>query len=289
MSVLDSSSITQALGEIFRLEQQADELRSQILRAPAEATLDAITKAVAAARAERESSLRATRLMSIVSILSHLQGPTVIDLLVDILGDEEPDTRHAAGTVLYQAAHERFKEVALGIERAIERLPADNPALCELPYILMEVPEPGVVKLLTRFLQHSSAEVVASALEASLEVGDPALARTIATLDKDSRMVELEPEDEGECCHGECEGECECERGGEHHAHHGHGGDETQSPVMVTIGELAREACELLAPAPHAGQRPQSPPHGGGGSNGTQSRPGSGQEGRRDRGATRRR
>jgi len=32
--------------------------------------------------------------------------------------------------------------VALGIERAIGRLPADSPALTELPFLLAEVGEP---------------------------------------------------------------------------------------------------------------------------------------------------
>ncbi len=298
MSVLDSSSITQALGEIFRLERQADELRSQILRAPAEATLDAITKAVATARAEREDLQRSMRLMSIVSILSHLNGPSVIDLLMDILGDEEPETRHAAGTVLYQAAHERFKDVALGVERALDRLPVDSPALCELPYILMEIPEPGVVKLLSRFLRHSSAEVVASALEASLEVGDPSLAGTIATLEKDARTVELEPEDDGECCHGGCDCEADCHEhahdesgaGDEHECcHGGDGAEASQAPVMVTIGELAREARQLLVPAAHAAERTAHRGHGGGGSpsNGAAPKPGQAQP--HDRGGRKRR
>ena len=86
--------------------------------------------------------------MRLAAVLGEMQGPRVVDLLVDILGCDEPEARHAAGEALAGLAFDRFKEVALGVERALERLPTGNPALAELPYLLAEVPEPGVIKLL---------------------------------------------------------------------------------------------------------------------------------------------
>jgi hypothetical protein len=100
----------------------------------------------------------------------------------------------AAGEALEGLAFDRFKEVALGIERALARLPAGNAALGELPFLLAEVGEPGCAKLLGRFLQNDDAEVVASAIEAMAELGDPASIPFLAKLERDGRHVQLEDE-----------------------------------------------------------------------------------------------
>ena len=94
-------------------------------------------------------------------------------------------------------AYDRFKEVALGIERALARLPRGQPGADELPFLLAEIPEPGAVKLLGKFLEHADAEAVAAAIEALVEVGDPPRAPLLAPLEKDTRQVQLEDE-EGE-------------------------------------------------------------------------------------------
>ena len=140
-----------------------------------------------------------------------------MDALIDVLASDHPEARHAAGEELEQLAFERFKEVALGVERALKRLPEGSPALPELPYILAEVPEPGVTKLLGMFLEHKDPDAVAAAIEALVEIGDPAAASLIAKLSEDTRMVEIADD----------------------------GGEATSE---VTLGELATEALELLEP-----------------------------------------
>jgi hypothetical protein len=134
-----------------------------------------------------------------------MTGPRVVDLLVDILGCDEPEARHAAGEALEGLAFDRFKEVALGVERALERLPQGNAALSELPYLLAQVPEPGVPKLLARFLAHPDADAVASAIEALVEMGDPGALPLLDALATDGRKVQLEDEGgtEGEATIGE--------------------------------------------------------------------------------------
>src|SRR5262249_32405930 len=159
---------------------------------------------------------RALRLVRIASLLGELEGERVVDLLIDVLGCDDPEPRHAAGEALEDLAYDRFKEVALGIERAIERLPGEHLALLELPYLLSDVPEPGVMKLLDRFLAHAHPEVVAAAIEALVEYGDPAGVSALGRLEKDARVVRLEDDESGE------EGK-------------------------ATIGELASEAKDLLA------------------------------------------
>jgi HEAT repeat protein len=128
----------------------------------------------------------------IAEVLGELSGSHAVDLLVEMLGREEPEARHAAGEALSEIAFERFKEVALGVERALDRLPAGNPALAELPYLLAEIPEPGVAKLLARFLAHADADAVASAIEAVVESGDPSSASLLDPLLHDTRRVQLQ-------------------------------------------------------------------------------------------------
>ncbi len=182
------------------------EPRAELVRALGEATKQA-TKTGA-----EEMALRLTR---IASLLGDLEGPEAVDLLIDILGSDSAEARVTAGEALEGLAFDRFKEVALGIERALGRLPKGSPALTELPYLLAEVGEPGCVKVLGRFLQHPDAEAVAAAIEAMAELGDPAAVPLLAPLEKDARQVQLDEED------GESE--------------------------RVAIGDLAHEAKELLA------------------------------------------
>jgi HEAT repeat protein len=140
---------------------------------------------------EDESSLRLVR---VAALLGEMQGGRVVDLLIDILGCDEPEARHAAGEALSGLAWDRFKEVALGVERALERLPDGSPALSELPYLLAELPEPGAIKLLARFLAHSDADAVAAAVEALVETGDMAALPLLEPLENDARKVQLEDE-----------------------------------------------------------------------------------------------
>jgi HEAT repeat protein len=157
----------------------------------------------------------ALRLVRIAALLGEMQGPRVVDLLVDILGSDEPEARRGAGEALEGLAWDRFKEVALGVERALERLPPGHAALAELPYLLAGIAEPGVRELLGRFLALQDADAVASAIEALAEMGDPAAVGMLAPLAGDTRKVQLEDE-------GGTEGE-------------------------ATIGELVAEAVALLS------------------------------------------
>jgi HEAT repeat protein len=219
------SAIATTLRALFDAERGVRAAHDELVEAPADALLPLLEQATRDALTldeldEDESSLRLVR---IAAVLAELQGPRVVDLLVDILGSDEPEAREAAGEALSTLAFDRFKEVALGVERAIERLPGASPALAELPYLLVEIPEPGVTKLLARFLSHSNADAVAAAIEAFVERGDAGALPLLDGLRDDPRKVELEDE------------------GGTH-------GD-------ATIGELVAEAQELLKSRSAGGDR----------------------------------
>ena len=192
----DPAAMSALLKELFDAERAARRAHDALTSAPPEAVLPHVEREARLALAgedldEDESSLRLVR---IAALLGDMEGPRVVDLLVDILGCDEPEARRAAGESLSNLAFDRFKEVALGVERALVRLPTGSPALAELPYLLGEVPEPGVNKLLAGFLAHKDPDAVASAIEVLVESGDPEVLPMFEPLAGDTRKVQLEDE-----------------------------------------------------------------------------------------------
>jgi HEAT repeat protein len=221
------------LASLFDAERTARKLHAGLIaegRAELVKELSDATRAALALDDEAEASLRLTR---VAALLGDLDGGEVTDLLIDILGSAWPEARIAAGESLEGLAFDRFKEVALSIERAVKRLPNGSPALSELPFLLAEVGEPGCVKLLGLFLKHPDAEAVASAIEALAELGDPTAIPLLAPLERDPRQVQLEEESgEGE---------------------------------RVGLGDLAHEAREILEELSRSAQQGSASGGGGGG------------------------
>ncbi len=193
-----ADTITENLHALFAAERTARAFHAS-LRAEGDSTLVPVlrkeTEAALALEDEAEAAVRLTRL---ALLLGDLEGAQVVDLLIDSLGCDSAEPRITAGEALEALAFDRFKEVALGVERALERLPKGNPALTELPFLLAEVAEPGCTKLVGRFLSSDEPEVVAAAIEALVELGDPSARSMLAKLERDPRHVQLDEDDGGE-------------------------------------------------------------------------------------------
>ncbi|HEY1959896.1 MAG TPA: hypothetical protein VGH28_30015 [Polyangiaceae bacterium] len=198
------------LQKLFDAERTVRTLHGELLREDPKALLAVVAPAAREALAQEEDGEAVVRLVRVAELLAEVPGDEATDLLVDILGTQHGEARLSAGEALEERGYARFKELALAVERALDRLPKDSVALEELPYLLAEIPEPGVTKLLGRFLELPSAEAVSAAIEALVEVGDPASTKLLAPLEKDKRTVSV-------------------------------AGEQT-----ITVGELAREASELL-------------------------------------------
>lgn len=209
-----SSSLSQTIKNLFEAERNVRKLRAELSSSKREGeVLDAIQAAIAASRNESSEDERVLQLTSLAGILGRMVGPRTVDLLIEILDSEEPDARLIAGGALEDLAFDRFKEVAQGIERALTRLQPGSPALPELPFVIVEVPEPAVLKIVHKFLSHPDPEAVAAGIEACVELGDPKSGSQLQRLENDRRTVEIEDEPEN---------------------------------VTVTIGELAQEARSIL-------------------------------------------
>lgn len=216
-AVSDRKAIDQALEQLFDAERTARKIHDELAAKPRDEMLDALSDAVQASLRETREEEASLRLVRLAGLLGEFEGPRVVDGLIDVLGADHPEARATAGEHLEDLAFDRFKEVALGVERALKRLPVGSPALSELPYVLVEVPEPGVAKLLGMFLQHEDADAVAAAIEVLTEIGDPSSQKLLEPLLEDTRTVELAE------------------------------GGSADATEEITIGELASEAIALFS------------------------------------------
>jgi hypothetical protein len=225
--------ITKLIEDLFAAERTVRELHGRIAGGKVADQLAALEVATAEALKVDDEDESSVRLVRLADLLGELEGPKSADLLIDILGTDSLEARRAAGEALEDVAFDRFKELALAVERALDRLPHGHAALTELPFLLSEVPEPGVRRLLGRFLAHKDPEAVAATIEAIVDHGDVGAADLLLPLEKDERTVDMEDEE----------------------------GDEG----TVRIGDLAIEARTLLAelsasaPAPVAATKKDAP------------------------------
>ena len=210
-----AKAIDKTLNDLFDAERNVRRLHDELASLPPNDLLDALSGALAAALRETNEDEASLRLVRIAALLGEHEGPRAVDALIDVLSSDHPEARRAAGEELEALAYERFKEVAGGVERALKRLPIGSPALPELPYLLAEIPEPGVIKLLGQFLAHADPDAVAAAIEAIAELGDPSAIKMLEPLAHDDRTVELAD-------------------------------DGSEATSEASIGELATEAIELL-------------------------------------------
>lgn len=162
----------------------------------------------------REATMRLERL---ADLCAQVPGPDMADVLVRILGDDDPAVRVSAGEALLDVGYERYAEVARAIERALD---ADvrGPAMRELPWLVAEIGEPSSVPLIRRFLEHPEPETIAAAIEALARLGDPGAVSALEPFVGDERTVPILDELEHE-----------------------------RETTTATLGELARDAVSELS------------------------------------------
>lgn len=153
------------------------------------------------------------RLHRLANLCAQVPGPAMADALIDILDEENPAIRAEAADALLDVGYNRYAEVARAIERALNA-GRSGMAMEELPFFLAEIAEPSALPLLSRFLAHPKKEIVAAAIEAISELGDPEGIELLQDFTEDDREVFID-RDEDESMKG-------------------------------TLGELAREAIEAL-------------------------------------------
>jgi HEAT repeat protein len=189
--IFDADRALRAAEKALLRKKSADELVS---------LLAVETKNALAMDDRQEGTMRLERL---ADLCAQVPGPAMADALIAILNDVEPRVRVAAGEALRDVGYERYAEVARAIERALDRGDT-GPAMSELPWVLAEIAEPSALSLIRRFLDHLSADVVAAAIEALSQLGEPEAAEDLKRFIDDTRSVTIEDfEDETKTTLGE--------------------------------------------------------------------------------------
>ncbi len=209
-----------SLTALFDAERESRRHHDELAAQGRAGKLDELLTAVSTVLAEgtKLDPVEATlRLVCVARLLGEFDGPAIADGLIDVLNTPHAEARHEAGEQLQGMACDRFGDVSKAVTRALERLEPGSPALAELPYVLVEIPEPRVIGILGRFLAHQDGDAVAAAIEALAEVGDADSIELLQRLEGDKRVSTV--------------------------------GEDDEAGAEVTIGELASEAIELLGQA----------------------------------------
>lgn len=192
------SSPKEALQAIFDAERALRAHERALLERDERELTKALSAAVTEALEHADPSEAVLRLERLADLCAQVEGPQMVDALIAILDHDASSVRVQAAEALVDVGFERYAELARGTERAI----ADGKrvsALQELPWVLCEIAEPSARPLIARLLAHADVEVVASAVEALAELGDPAAIADLTPLQDDPRLIELE-DDEGAQC-----------------------------------------------------------------------------------------
>jgi len=201
------------LEEIFEAERAIRAAEENILRENPNQLSRILKSAVDEAKRLTDPLEAELRLYRLADLCAQVPGPAMADALIDILDEDNPAIRAEAADALLDVGYHRYAEVARAIERALDSGRA-GPVMEELPFFLAEIAEPSALPLLSRFLEHPKKEIVAAAIEAISELGDPGGIDLLGDFTNDPREVFID-RDEDESMKG-------------------------------TIGELAREAIEAL-------------------------------------------
>jgi HEAT repeat protein len=182
------------LTAIFAADRALREHEKALLSTDPAALCKQLSEAVSQAQELPDRQEAIVRLERLADLCSQVHGPEMVDALIAILDDDAPSVRVQAAEALVDVGFERYAEVARGIERALTKSGGGS-ALQELPWVLVEIAEPSARGLIARFLKHEDVEVVASAVEALAELGDPEAVKDLLPFRDDPRPVELEDDD----------------------------------------------------------------------------------------------
>jgi HEAT repeat protein len=205
-------SARQTIQEILGLDERISELRDtfeQYPREDQEQVLIASYKAMHDKLGENDPL--PFGLVRITEMLINYDSPAVSKLLGAGLGHPNPDVRLLSGDAILHMTEEGLERIMPAVEDVLSEggLGAE-----EMPFLLTDVEDPQVPRVLERFLAQESADVVASAIEAIAEYGDPSSVAALEGLTDDSRLVSI---------------------------------DDSSDASEWTVGRLAEEAIEMIS------------------------------------------
>ncbi len=176
---------------IFDAERRLRSAENELLGMQPNMVADVLSMATDTALKLEDTAEASMRLERLADLCAQVPGPKMADALIRILDHESPQARVQAAEALRDVGYDRYAELARAIERVLDKK-HDGQSMLELPWVLAEIGEPSALPLIKRFLGHTEGEVVASAIEAVMSLGDPAAIDLLQPLTEDTREVELD-------------------------------------------------------------------------------------------------
>jgi hypothetical protein len=184
-------SANDLLTRIFDAERTLRAAETELLSMPPNGVADVLSMATDTAMELADDMEASMRLERLADLCAQVPGQKMADALIRMLDHESPQARVQAAEALRDVGFDRYAELARAIDRVLDRK-HEGQAMLELPWVLAEIGEPSALSLIKRFLGHEDGEVVASAIEAIMSLGDPAGIELLQPLTEDEREVELD-------------------------------------------------------------------------------------------------
>lgn len=191
-------STHELLSALYDADREARRVAAQLLKAPPKDLIGDLNAAFDAASQEKDASERTLRSVCIARLLTGVEGPAAIDVLIRILGSESEEARMAAGEALDDLSEVRGGEIKKAVERALASKETNSLALRELPFVILGLPDVDMIAMLHPFTRLKDADVVSSAIDAIVEFGDPDAISLLEPLASDARKVQWTDESSGE-------------------------------------------------------------------------------------------
>jgi HEAT repeat protein len=195
-------SANDLITRIFDAERTLRAAENELLAMPQNTVADVLSMATDTAMNLEDDAEASMRLERLAEVCARVPGPKMADALIRILDHDSPQARVQAAEALRDVGFDRYAELARAIERALDRN-HEGQSMLELPWVLAEIGEPSALPLIKRFLGHEDGEVVASAIESIMSLGDPAGIELLQPLTEDDREVELDDSEDESATVGE--------------------------------------------------------------------------------------
>jgi len=184
---------------IVEKDREAEILQEELLSRP-RAEVMSVTNELfeSEIKAAGPNDALSPELLRTLNLLSFLGGADAMESLMKGLNHANPEIRLAAGEALLDLAVEDFEVLRPAVEKVLKAEESWALALEEIPYLLSEIDEPGVLDLLHTFLKIKDPMPVVAAIEVLTEIGNVTSKAEIRRLAKDPREVWIEGNEEAE-------------------------------------------------------------------------------------------
>ncbi len=183
-------SARQTIQDIIGLDEQIASLRDKFEQFPRTDQEEVLIESYKKMHDQiGESDAIPFGLVRITEMLINYNSAAVAKLLGAGLGHPNPDVRLLSGDAMLHLTEEGLERIMPAVEDTLKEggLGAE-----EMPYLLTDVDDPEIPRVLERFLDQKNADIVASAIDAIVEYGESASIPALEKLTGDTRSVSVE-------------------------------------------------------------------------------------------------